>query len=71
MAGRFAGLLKQLGDVKEGFKHDYAIGGEDARKGMYRERELQGKQSEGPKWDQMTAAYPLGQRIRELTKTAT
>ncbi len=71
MAGRFAGLLKQLGEVKEGFKHDYAIGGEDARKGMYRERELQGKQSEGPKWDQMTAAYPLGQRIRELTKTAT
>ena len=71
MAGRFAGLLKQLGEVKEGFKHDYAIGGEDARKGMYRERELQNEQSEGPKWDQMTAAYPLGQRIRELTNTAT
>ena len=71
MAGRFAGLLKQLGDFKEGFKHDYAIGGEDARQGMYRERELRNLQQEGPKMVLMGGAYPLGQRIREFAGIAT
>ena len=66
MAGRFAGVLKQLGDVNEGFKHDYAIGGEDARQGMYRERELRNKQPDGPKMEIMAGAYPLGQRVREV-----
>ena len=71
MAGRFAGLLKQLGEFKEGFKHDYAIGGEDARQGMYRERELRDLQQEGPKMELMAGAYPLGQRIREFAGIAT
>ena len=70
MASRYAGLLKQLGDLKAGFKHDYAIGGEDARQGMYRERELRNLQPEGTKWEMMTGSYPLGQRLRELVGMA-
>jgi hypothetical protein len=63
MAGRFAGLLKQLGDVKAGFQNDLGIGPEDVRKAHYRELELQGKQPDAPKMDQMMGAYPLGNRI--------
>ena len=58
MAGRFAGLLKQLGglDFKEGFRKDYGIGGEDNRRVMHRTRELEGKTAEGPKMELMAGS---------------
>jgi hypothetical protein len=67
---RKAGLLQQLGnignDIKVGFDKEKGIGPEDNRRAHYRELELQGKQADAPKWDQMMGAYPLGNRIKEL-----
>jgi len=64
---RKAGVLKQLGeqgrDIVSGFRNDLGIGPEDVRKAHYRELELQGKQPDAPKMDQMMGAYPLGNRI--------
>ena len=66
---RKAGLLQQLGnignDLKAGFNREKGIGQEDFRRAHYRELELQGKQADAPKWDQMMGAYPLGNRIKE------
>ena len=67
---RKAGILKQLGNVgnqlKEGWEREKGIGVEDIRRVHYRELELQGKQAEAPKWDQMVGAYPLGNRVKAL-----
>jgi hypothetical protein len=67
---RKAGLLQQLGnignDIKVGFDKEKGIGPEDNRRAHYRELELQGKQADAHKWDQMMGAYPLGNRIKEL-----
>ena len=73
MAGRFAGLLKELGtlqDFKQGFRKDYGIGGEDNRRVMHRTRELENKTAEGPKMELMAGSYPVAQRAREVAGVA-
>ena len=66
---RKAGLLKQLGEFannfKAGFKDDVGIGAEDARGAGYIEREMQGKQREAPKMEQMVQGHHLFNRIAE------
>ena len=64
-------LRKALGELNEGFRADYGIGGEDQRIAMHRERELQGKQAEAPKMAQMAGAYQTGFRTRDLLGAAT
>ena len=71
---RKAGLLKQLGEFgknfKAGFKDDVGIGPEDARGAGYIERELQGKQREAPKMEQMVHGHHLLNRIAEAVGKA-
>ncbi len=70
MAGRFAGLLKNLGDAKAGFRNDLGIGPEDVRKAHYRELELDGHQPDAPKIEQMAGAWHLGNKIKEAAGQA-
>lgn len=59
-------LHPNLGKFEQGFIRDYGIGGEDARQAGYRVRELEGKQAEAPKMEQMANAYHLGGRLKEF-----
>lgn len=72
---RKAGILGQLGqavdDFKSGFRKDYGIGGEDARRVMHRIRNLEDKTAEGPKMSLMAGSHPMAQRMRDVTGTAT
>ena len=72
---RKAGILGQLGqavdDFKSGFRKDYGIGGEDARRVMHRIRNLEDKTAEGPKMSLMMGSHPMAQRVRDVTGTAT
>ena len=72
---RKAGILGQLGqavdDFKSGFRKDYGIGGEDARRVMHRIRNLEDKTAEGPKMSLMAGSHPMAQRVRDVTGTAT
>ena len=72
---RKAGILGQLGqavdDFKSGFRKDYGIGGEDARRVMHRIRNLEDKTAEGPKMELMAGSHPMAQRMRDVTGTAT
>ena len=52
-------------DFGEGFKDDYGIGREDTTKMFYRQRELAGKQSEAPRWDNMMGNHPGIIRTKE------
>lgn len=70
MAGRFTGLLKQLGDARQGFRDDLGIGPEDVRKAHYRELEIDGKQPDAPKMDQMIGAWHLGNKVQEAAGRA-
>ena len=45
-------------DFAEGFKDDYGIGREDTTKMFYRQRELEEKQTEAPRWDSMMGNHP-------------
>ena len=53
-------------DFGEGFKDDYGIGREDTTKMFYRQRELEGKQTEAPRWDSMMGNHPGIIRTKEL-----
>ena len=69
-----SGFIKRLkgiiGDFDEGFRKDYGMGSEDSRRVMYRTRDLEGKTAEGPKMSHMAGAYPMGQRVRDISGTA-
>lgn len=67
---RKAGFGNAIDEFKSGFKKDYGIGGEDARRVMHRIRELQGKTAEGPKMELMAGSHPLSQRLRDVTGTS-
>jgi hypothetical protein len=62
-----AGIRKAYDEFSQGFRDDYGIGGEDARRVMHRTRELQGKTAEGPKMELMAGSHPLIQRVRDVT----
>lgn len=66
-----AGLRKAYSELAQGFRDDYGIGGEDARRVMHRTRELQGKTAEGPKMELMAGSHPLIQRTRDVLGVAT
>ena len=64
--------LRRAGQqLNEGFRADYGIGGEDLRMVMRRRRELEGKQAEAPKMEQMAGAYQPGFRVMEAMGKAT
>ena len=67
-------MLQQIGDYAgnfgRGMQNDLKIGREDIRKVGFKERELQGKQEEAPKWDEMMMAWPLGNRIKQVAGQA-
>ena len=71
---RKAGILQRVADAiepyKQGFKGDYAYGGEDPRRVMYRTRALEDKTAEGPKMAHMFGSWPLAQRAREVFNVA-
>jgi hypothetical protein len=54
-----------LNDFVEGFRADYAIGGEDQRIALHRKREIKGEQAEAPKMELMAGAYQPGIRALE------
>ena len=53
-------------DFGEGFKDDFSIGREDTTKMFYRQRELEGNQTEAPRWDSMMGNHPGIIRTKEL-----
>ena len=53
-------------DFATGFKEDYGIGREDTTKMFYRQRELEGKEPEAPRWDSMMGNHPGMIRTGEL-----
>lgn len=53
-------------DFSEGFSDDYGIGREDTTKMYYRQRELEKKQTEAPRWDSMMGNHPGIIRTKEL-----
>jgi hypothetical protein len=56
-----------LSDFGEGFKDDYAIGREDRRNAMLRDRKLSGQTEESTKWDSLMGTHPAAFRLQELT----
>ena len=56
-------------DFAEGFKEDYGIGREDTTKMFYRQRELEGKEPEAPRWDSMLGNHPGLIRTGEVLGT--
>ncbi len=56
-------------DFATGFKEDYSIGREDTTKMFYRTRELQDKQTEAPRWDNMMGNHPGLIRTKEALGT--
>lgn len=56
-------------DFATGFKEDYGIGREDTTKMFYRQRELEGKEPEAPRWDSMMGNHPGFIRTGELLGT--
>ena len=56
-----------LSDFGEGFSDDYAIGREDRRNAMLRDRKLSGQTEESTKWDSLMGTHPAAFRLQELT----
>ena len=56
-------------DFATGFKEDYGIGREDTTKMFYRQRELENKEPEAPRWDSMLGNHPGLIRSGELLGT--